>query len=318
MSAKPVKNKVAMPPLPAANKMQQIKSCPMPAIRKVLMPSGDPQAKFKTQVFEALGMKCCPMTNKPADCRGSLLELSSLSVLPENFHAMIKEAEAVLIAPALDGSPGMIADLDKASREKLIPALPMRYWGMVENTSSFCKSGNASELVSFRVCMNLPKHRKGMFGDFCKSFLTQVVDIACLVADAKPEDIYIKQTAGFNSAFGIVKFPKNIIAELDVNECLADTLDPIRFIHAYCKEGAISNLPLNGYTNAEGALVATADGVARPVLEHNIWDGGDELDNFYFRMIYKIRNRESLPASGIPYRQLAKAVAAAVSAGGAA
>ena len=318
MSARPVKSKVAMPPLPAANKMQLIKSCQMLAIRKVFMPSGDPRAEYKAQVFEALGMKCCPLPDKPADCRGSLLELSSLSALPENFHAMIKAAEAALIAPALDGSAGIVADLDSADREKLIPALPMRYWGMVESIGSFCKSGNASELVSFRVCMNLPKHRKGMFGDFCKSFLIQVVDIACLIADAKPEEIYIKRTAGFNSAFGIVKFPENIIAELDVNECLADTLEPIRFIHAYCKEGAISNLPLNGYTNAEGALVATADGISRPVLEHNIWDGGDELDNFYFRMIYKIRNRERLPVSGIPYRQLAKAVATAVSAGGAA
>lgn len=285
---------------------------PMAAsIKRVFMPPDDPCAEYKRRVFEALGMKCSDLPKKAADCRGGLLELSSLSVLPEKFHDMVTKAQAALIAPELDGIGSIMAGMDAADRKKIIPALPMRYWGMIESVREFMKNKSGGELVSFRICMNLPQSRKGMFGDFSKSFFPQVIDIACLIAGDKPEKIQFKRTPKFNSAFGIVQFPGNIIAELDVNECLSDSMEPIRFIHAYCKEGAISNLPFGGYTNAEGALVATADGVVRPVYEHNIWDGGDELDNFYFRMIYKIRNGESLSVPGITYGRLVKAVAAA-------
>ena len=285
----------------------------IPEIKTVFMPPDDPRAAYKLRVFEALGMKCGDLPENPADCRGGLLELSSLSAFPANCAAMINEARAVLVAPELDG--GIIAGLDIKNSNKLIPALPMRYWGMVESVSDFIKNKNGGDLVSFRIFMNLPEGRKGMFGDFSKSFLPQVIDIACLIASNKPDNIRLQFTPGFNCVFGIVQFPGNIIAELDVNECLSDSLEPVRFIHAYCKEGAISNLPFSGYTNVEGALLATAAGITRPVYEHNLWDGGDELDNFYFRMIYKIRNGESLSVPAVIYGRLVKAIAAAAGSG---
>jgi hypothetical protein len=286
---------------------------PMAAsIKKVFMPQNDPRTAYKLKVFEALGMECHDLPQNAADCRDGLLEVSSLSVLPENFQAMVKEAKAVLIAPELDGT---IAGLDIENSNKLIPALPMRYWGMVESVTDFLKANSGGELVSFRIFMNLPVSRMGLFGDFSKSFLPQIIDVACLVAGSKPENIQLQLTSGFNCAFGMVKFPGNIIAELDVNECLSDALEPLRFIHAYCKEGAISNLPFGGYTNVEGALLATAEGLSRPVYEHNIWNGGDELDNFYFRMIYKIRNGGILSAPDVKYSDLVKTTAAAVRSG---
>lgn len=281
------------------------------SIKRVFMPPDDPCTEYKRRVFEALGMKCSDLPENAADCRGGLLELSSLSVLPDKFQDLVINAKAALIAPELDGVGSIMAGMDAADRKKIIPALPMRYWSMIESVREFMKNNSGGEMVSFRICMNLPQSRKGMFGDFSKSFFPQVIDIACLIAGGKPEKIQIKRTPKFNSAFGIVRFPCNIIAELDVNECLSDSMDPIRFIHVYCQEGAISNLPFGGYTNVEGALVATAAGVARPVYEHNIWDGCDELDNFYFRMIYKIRNGESLSVPGVTFGRLVKAAAAA-------
>ncbi|MBL8994770.1 MAG: hypothetical protein JNM63_15595 [Spirochaetia bacterium] len=77
----------------------------------------------------------------------------------------------------------------------------------------------------------------------------------------------------------------NIICELDINETEPKSLDPVRFVHPYFQKGVVSNMPLFGHANTEGMLHADDKKFEIKVAEHGEWDGGDEIEDLYLRML---------------------------------
>ena len=212
---------------------------------------------------------------------GELVDLSGISPLSEHELNKFKN-EIILLSPE---------DFCRMKeRNNLIAAFPWRHWSVVYSLRQFIKSADAGELVSFRIIINLPRKSSRGKQYFYSSFLPEIIDLCCYIASSEAEEIHINRVEEQNICFALIKLANNIVAEIELNEVLPDSMGPVRFVRAYFKNGIFTNMPLGGDINVEGSLIATDDKIERFVHEHMNYDRGDELANLYFRMIYDIVN----------------------------
>lgn len=212
---------------------------------------------------------------------GELVDLSGISPLSEHELNKFKD-EIILLSPE---------DFCRMKeRNNLIAAFPWRHWSVVYSLRQFIKSADAGELVSFRIIINFPRRLSRGKKYFYNSLLPEIIDLCCYIASSELEELQINRTAKHNLCFALVRLANNIVAEIELNEVLPDSMGPVRFVRAYFKNGIFTNMPLGGDINVEGSLIATDDRIERFVHEHMNHDRGDELANLYFRMIYDIVN----------------------------
>lgn len=171
--------------------------------------------------------------------------------------------------------------------------LTMRHWAFAEAVRKFDREQMAGELISFRIFFNMPKSRGWSAEEFRNGILPRLADLAEFIGGRKALRIQVNHVPGMNHAFMLIELENKVVAEIECHDSLPARMEPMRFIHAYFKNGAISNLPLAGFYNMEGILQACDDGTAsRPVIENVCWDEFDEVDNFYFRTLAAIRNHQ--------------------------
>ncbi len=227
---------------------------------------GDPELAAKSAVFRALEFEL--PENGPVD----LYDCSSRSNLT---------AEEIKKLDEMQNSGTLIL------RD---PLLTMRHWAFAESVRKFGCDNSAGLLSSFRIFLNLPRQRAWSQEEFKTQILPQLCDLAEFLSDRPALQLQLNHVEGINHAFGLITLQDNIVAEFECHDQLPDTLEPMRFIHAYYQNGAISNLPLAGFLNMEGILVATEQKLERQVIENNDFDSFDEVDNWYFRTIWSLRN----------------------------
>jgi len=228
-----------------------------------------------------------------------LVDLSGMPALDERMLKEFNDATLVV-------SPEEFSKLK--DRENILAAYPWRHWSVIYSLRQYIITGDAGDLVSFRIIINLP--RKASRGEqyFYNRFLPEIIDLGCYIACAGVQEIHINRVEKQNICFVLVKFANKIVAEIELNEVIPDCLDPIRFVKAHFTEGVFTNMPLGGDLNVEGSLIVTGDSVERFVHEHMEHDRGDELGNFYFRMLYDIVNELYVPERYTDFRVIQKTV----------
>ena len=196
------------------------------------------------------------------------------------------------ISGIADPDAALLADAGKNGAYVLrSEPLVMRHWAFAEKVRDFDSAG---ELVSFRIFFEMPKNRGWSAGEFQNRILPQLADLAEFIGRRKARRIQVNAVPGLNHAFLLVELEGNAVAEITCHDQLPAQMNPFRFIHAYFKNGAVTNLPLGGFTNMEGILQADDSGrILHPVPENENWEVGDEVENFYFRALNAIRNHQA-------------------------
>jgi len=244
---------------------------------------GDPELSFKRKALQFLEREVVVASGKAAvECE--LLDLSSFVKIPKgSFLNLATGAERILLSPTTFTDPTTRV-LSEKFPSKIITAHPLRAWGIVEKIKSFQKANLGGELTSFRVIWNLPKTRAHSKQAFIQHILPDFLDLAGFISERKIVRIQLEKSAG-NAVFGIVVMEDNIVCELDINETGPKSLAPVRFVHAYFQKGVVSNMPLFGHANTEGMLYADDKRFEIKAAEHGEWEGDDEIEDLYLRMI---------------------------------
>lgn len=244
---------------------------------------GDPELSFKRKVMRFLERDVILSGGKEAvECE--LLDLSSFEKLPkDSFLHLAPGADKILLSPLVLSDLSSLR-LTEPFHSKIAVAHPLRAWGIVEKIKNFSRANLGGELTSFRIIWNLPKSRSHTAKEFIRHSLPDFLDLARFISGKKVVRVQLERSAG-NAVFGLVVLEDNVVCELDVSETGPKSLAPVRFVHAYFQKGVVSNLPLFGHTNTEGLLVADDLKSELRVAEHGEWEGSDEIEDFYLRMI---------------------------------
>lgn len=144
-------------------------------------------------------------------------------------------------------------------------------------------------LCSFRMTSSRPRRNAaGSDEEFrCERFLP-MVDAAAFIAGNLPEELFINRVRGGNSLFALLRFPGNVVAEIELNETLPDTMPDIAFIKGYFQSGCVTNQPLVGFLNEEGILCADGEKMEMLVTENStsgMASGVYEWMKMHFRLV---------------------------------
>ncbi|MDZ4200217.1 MAG: hypothetical protein U1E27_13145 [Kiritimatiellia bacterium] len=240
--------------------------------RRALVWTGDPAFDRKR---EALAFFDHDVTASDSPRPVELADVSA-SDDPALARAFASQAEIVLVSPAVGSALAASGPL----ASPYIETYPLRAWGIVQKVKAYRAASIPGEMTSLRLFWEQPPSRavkKPPFVDRLAEFL----DLAEYLAGVPVVSVQMEAAAGGNAVFGLVTLEGNIVAELNVNDRLPESLAPVRFLHVYFSHGVVSNMPLYGYENDEGALFADDRTARHEVYEHMDWPGTEEADNFY-------------------------------------
>lgn len=157
-------------------------------------------------------------------------------------------------------------------------AYPLREWGVVKRIRQMIKDNTCGELCSLRFTWQRPKKAAVDEQAFLYETLAGLIDVAWLLANAPLATLHIERVPEKNNLFALIMFENEVTAEFELNECLPDSMPATHFIKANFKNGHITNQPLVGHFNEEGAILADDSGMERLVIENSDWDDcGDEI-----------------------------------------
>lgn len=173
--------------------------------------------------------------------------------------------------------------------ENFYTALYWRQFPIAVKLRNAVKNERSGFLSSFRMTSSRPaKNAAASEEEFlCERFLP-MVDAAASITGTLPEEIFINRNADRNSLFSLIRFPDDIVAEIELNECLPDTMPDIAFIKGYFQTGCVTNQPLIGFINEEGILCADAEKMEMLVTENGtsgMASGPYEWMKMHFRLV---------------------------------
>lgn len=248
--------------------------------QKVLLPRGHRHYIQRRAIYDFFE---CVVTDEEALGMGpfDLVDFSGLSpkILAPLLEKPIK-ARAVLVAP---NTP-----LPEKPQTQFLTERTLRGWAMGTRLAEFRASGAAGDLCSLRLFWEWPGPRKTGQKDLFSEWLPDLLDLAEYVAGDLLQSIYIEPIPETRGAFVLGTLPGNRVVEISVNQDLPRSLEPLRLIHGYFTKGAMGNMPLYGFENHEGTLVANDRECHREVIDHMDWPGSREWEDFPLRMVGQI------------------------------
>lgn len=125
--------------------------------------------------------------------------------------------------------------------------------------------GTCGELRSIRFTWARPKQRASDPARFLYDTLGSMLDGVCFASGADCKRVHIEKADGKNLLFALATFSKGIVAEFELNECLPQTLPDTCFVKANFTHGHITNQPLVGHFNGEGAVLADDSSLLLPI-----------------------------------------------------
>lgn len=138
-------------------------------------------------------------------------------------------------------------------------AFPLRSWAVFQKTKALIEEGTCNELCSLRFTWLTPAAMAGI-SDPVYGVLAGLIDLARQLAKGNFSRLHIEKVPERSNLFALLSFDNGVVAEFEINECCPDSMRPVRFLLADCKEGRVTNRPLVGHENVEGALYADASG----------------------------------------------------------
>lgn len=248
--------------------------------QKVLLPRGHRHYVQRRAIYDFFE---CAVTDEESIGMGpfDLADFSGLS--PKSLGPLFEkpiDARAILVAPN--------APIPEQAAEPFLAERPLRGWAMGTRLAEFRSSGAAGDLCSLRLFWEWPGPRKTGQKDLFSELLPDLLDLAEYVAGEILLSIYIEPIPETRGAFVLGTFPGNRVLEISVNQDLPRSLEPLRLIHSYFTKGAMGNMPLYGFENHEGNLVANDRECHREVIDHMDWPGSKEWEDFPLRMVGQI------------------------------
>ncbi len=150
------------------------------------------------------------------------------------------------------------------------PALYWRCAAVIEGIKSFVKGNAAGALCSLRFTSSRPKKEAAASEEeFLFDRFLPMLDAASFLTETLPLELVMNRAKGSNSLFALARFPEEIVAEFELNECLPDSVPAIAFCKANFAEGHKTNQPLVGYFNEDGLLLADDDKMELLIAENN-------------------------------------------------
>ncbi|MEK6793541.1 MAG: hypothetical protein AABZ39_02095 [Spirochaetota bacterium] len=245
------------------------------ARKRAVVLTRDKERAMKSKVFAFFDTDTA-VTDTPEDADIADVSASDDVQLARAFAQQVK---TVIVSPAVGAQ--LAASGENTSH--YVEAHPLRAWGIVEKVKQYMTANIPGDMTSMRIFWEMPKtYAKGRTS-FAER-LPEFIDIAAYIAGVPAVSVQLQQ-AGTNGVFGLITLEGNIVAELTVNDMLPNSLAPVRFLHTYFTSGVVSNMPLYGFENDEGVLIADDKHARHEVNEHMDWGGTDEIDDLYFRMI---------------------------------
>ena len=185
---------------------------------------------------------------------------------------------------------------------------PLREWALVKTIRRMTLANVCGELCSLRFTWQRPKKQTADEPIFLYQTLPWLLDAAWLLADVPLAALHIERVPAKNNLFALAMFEGSIAAEIEMNECLPDSMPATHFIKANFKHGHLTNQPVVGHFNEEGSILADDSGTQRLVIENSEWDDcGDEIEICRRSMLHAIE-KGAYPAGPLNSRAIIKAI----------
>jgi len=170
---------------------------------------------------------------------------------------------------------------------------PLREWALVKTIRQMTMDNVCGKLCSLRFTWQRPKNQAANEDIFLFQTLPWLLDVAWLLADAPLSTLHIERVTGKNNLFALAMFGNGVAAEIEMNECLPDSMPATNFIKANFTRGHLTNQPVVGHFNEEGSILADDSGTRRLVIENSDWDDcGDEMEICHRAMARAIERGE--------------------------
>lgn len=140
-----------------------------------------------------------------------------------------------------------------------ITAFIWRKSPILERVQQTIQDDICGQLRSLRFTWQRPAKSAASEEVFVYDLLAAVIDGAQVLADAPFADLHVNKVPGKNNLFAMLSFQNGVVAEIEMNECLPNTMSDICTLRANFTHGHISNHPLVGHLNEEGMLLATEE-----------------------------------------------------------
>lgn len=132
---------------------------------------------------------------------------------------------------------------------------------ILERIQGAIKDNSCGQLRSLRFTWQRPARLAAAEQEFLYDVLATIIDAAQVLAEAPFAGLHVTKAPGRNILFALLGFTNGVVAEIEMNECLPDTMPDTCTIRANFTHGHVSNHPLVGHLNEEGMLLATAEAV---------------------------------------------------------
>lgn len=198
----------------------------------------------------------------------------------------------------------------KAVDDRMFYAVyPLREWALVKRIRQMMLDNVCGgELCSLRFTWQRPKKQASDEQVFLYQILPWLLDAAWFLADSPLTVLHIERVPEKNNLFALALFENGVAAEIEMNECLPDSMPATNFIKANFKNGCLTNQPVVGHFNEEGSILADDSGTQRLVIENSEWDDcGDEIEICRRSMLQAIK-KGTYPAGPLNSRVIIKAV----------
>ncbi|MBN2640879.1 MAG: hypothetical protein JXR78_04455 [Victivallales bacterium] len=146
------------------------------------------------------------------------------------------------------------------------------YWRccpMLERISEDIKNNCCGKLCSLRFTWSRPKNKTASAEEFLNKVLPAALDGARTLAGAEIRALHVEKVPGENNLFALAQFANGVVAELELNECLPLSMPDTCFIKANFTNGHITNQPIVGHFNEEGAILANDDSMQTLIFEQS-------------------------------------------------
>ncbi len=153
----------------------------------------------------------------------------------------------------------------KRNDDAYVAALLWRASPILLRVKQAVVENSCGELRSLRFTWSRPKKRASGSADFVYGTLGAMLDGVCALVGGDCRSLHIEKCEGANILFALAEFTGGVVAEFELNECLPDSMPDICFVKANFTDGHLTNQPLVGYLNDEGAIFADDESLRFPM-----------------------------------------------------
>jgi len=155
-------------------------------------------------------------------------------------------------------------------------AYPLREWQLLKKIKDMTVAKTCGELSSTRFTWQRPKKLASTGEAFLFQTLPWLIDAAWLIADSPLVQVNIEQVDGKNNLFAFALFENGTVSEIEMNECLPDSMPPSYFVKVNYTEGHLTNQPIAGHFNEEGSVLADDGSCRQFIVENPEWGAFDD------------------------------------------